>query len=353
MTTEDNGNLSDQLYNYVLESAGDPDNARAIIRREVKDSFLVKLYVDLAGKNGFLFFIIAENTNKVLTMYSIVGTSSALRKINPFENFEGLIIDLEKAIRAGGIEDSLSERVGRSVFRNLPDAKVFHLVNQFKEKQYKDLSMIIEEAIKEETKLKAIRVTMDIEKINCLDFYEKNNLKENYPQVRNPFIPDPVAVATSGSDPVEESAIEKFNQTLNEVFKGYGEVISCNVGISPLNGIELYKLKEGQPVFFNLPFLTTEDQNRARTMGGVDDNGKYRPIIGKFMKMMTSPKREFHILATVQDGILLHAIEKNQVKVAVAPEDSIEEEKKSSNSLYIILLSILVILGLLIIFTLR
>ena len=137
MSSEGEKEYSEEIKKLILESAGTPENFDLILKKEQKDCFLIKLYVDLSGKNGFIFFIISENTKKVLSMYSIVGVSPSLRRINPFESFSGLIEDLDKTIKSGGIEESLSERIGRAIFRHCNEIRLAHIVPQIQSKQTK------------------------------------------------------------------------------------------------------------------------------------------------------------------------------------------------------------------------
>jgi hypothetical protein len=345
---QENFNTPEEYVKLTWESVETPEEATLVINREKKDVYLIKLYIDMSGKNGFVYFIMSEGTRKIITMYSIFGTSGILRKINPFESFDGMILDLEKAIRGGSIEDTLSERIGRSIFRSLPHEKVIEFISQIEIKQTKEFTNYMEEAVKQETGVKALRSTIDIEKMNSLDFYDKNKLKLTYPAVRNPFLPDKVEGDTSSISEPTENPIDLFNKSLQEIFQGFSRVVSCNVGISPLNGMEFAKLREGQPIYLNLPVTTPEEQSIARDLGGIDEKGKFKPIIGKFFKILTSPKKEYHILALNSSGVVLHAIEKNPVKISVPSDDDlIEETHKSNTLLYFILFVLLLLIGVL------
>jgi hypothetical protein len=344
----ENINTPEEYVKLTWESVETPEEASLVISREKKDVYLIKLYIDMSGKNGFIYFIMAEGTRKIITMYSIFGTSGILRKINPFENFDGMILDLEKAIRGGGIEDTLSERIGRAIFRSLPHEKIIEVISQIELKQTKEFVTYMEDAVKQETSVKTLRSTLDIEKMNSLDFFDKNKLKSTYPEVRNPFIPDSVETEKDPNVENVESPLDIFNGTLQEIFKGFSRVVSCNVGISPLNGMEFAKLREGQPIFLNLPVATSEEQSIARDLGGIDDKGKFKPIIGKFFKILTSPKKEFHILAIGTNGVVLHAIEKNPVKISVPSDDDLTEETHKSNTLlYFIFVGLILLIGVL------
>jgi hypothetical protein len=348
MNPDENLTYSKDTYDLALDSVGTHEKAISVIKKEFFDANLIKFYVDLSGKNGFVFFLLSDTTHKVLKMYSVAGSSSALRKINPFENFETLVLDIEKAIRAGGIEDSLSERIGRAVYRALPSERVFELLPEIQAKQSRDLNSTIEQALKEETTLKSIRLTVDIEKLNSAYFQERNILKNSYPQVRNPFIPDPISIQPPQTSEEKESEglLVAFNQSLLEIFQQFSKVVSCNVGISPLNGMEFSNLKEGQPIFFNLPLTTSQDKSLAKELGAVDTNGKYKPIIGYFIKIFQSPKQEFHLLATGPLGVVLHAIEKNPVKVSIPfEEETSPNQSKPGNILYLGILVAAAIFG--------
>ena len=348
MNPDENLTYSKDTYDLAFDSVGTHEKAISVIKKEFFDANLIKFYVDLSGKNGFVFFLISDTTHKILKMYSVAGSSSALRKINPFENFETLVLDIEKAIRAGGIEDSLSERIGRAVYRALPSERVFELLPEIQAKQSRDLNATIEIALKEETTLKSIRLTVDIEKLNSAYFQERNTLKNSYPQVRNPFLPDPSTIQTQPTpeEQESESLLKVFNQSLLEFFQQFNKVVSCNVGISPLNGMEFANLKEGQPIFFNLPLSTSQDKILAKELGAVDNNGKYKPIIGYFVKIFHSPKQEFHLLATGPLGVVLHAIEKNPVKVSIPfEEEPAANPTKPGNILYLGILVVAAIFG--------
>ena len=196
-------------------------------------------------------------------------------------------------------------------------------------------------------------MTLDIEKINSLDYLEKNYLRTYYSQVRNPFIQDETPVSVPDEMGLE-TVIEKFNISLNEVMNGYKEVVKCSVGISPLNGIELYKLREGQPIYFTLPGVSTEERAVAKSHEAIDETGKIRPIIGKFLKLMISPKGEHNILAISKFDSLLHAVENNQVKVSVPKEEDILEKKENKYGFFLlVLLTTLIAIGIILSIFLR
>ena len=96
MNSEENLTYSKDTYDLALDSTGTHEQALSVIKKELQDAHLIKVYIDLAGKNGFLFFLISDTSHKVLKMFSVMGSSSALRKINPFETFEHFILDIEK-----------------------------------------------------------------------------------------------------------------------------------------------------------------------------------------------------------------------------------------------------------------
>jgi hypothetical protein len=325
----------EEMYNLAIKSMLNPEDAKKLVRGEIKDSFILKIAIDLQSKNGIVLVLISEIAKKVLDIYSIIGTANNLKKIKTFENVEQIFEDLTKLMEFGGIEKALSERIGRCIYRAMGPNTIDSILVNLKKKATSEIASVIEEAVISETKLKNTQVFIEVEKISSLDFYKYNTLKNIHPEVRNPF----EEVSQSQTQTKIEVPIVKLSKTsveqaIDDIITSYDKIIKCNVGISPTKGLEFSKLKPNQPIYFHLPQFTPDEKNVARSMGAINKNGKPIPIVGKFVKIIAGQNNEYHIFAKGPGGVLLHSTETQQVKVAYP----IEEEILDSNSKQILII---------------
>jgi hypothetical protein len=79
--------------------------------------------------------------------------------------------------------------------------------------------------------------------------------------------------------------------------------------------------------------------NQAKQLGAVDSEGKNRPVIGQFLKLVTGEKNEFHIFAKGPQGVLLRAFEERPVKLAVPKSaNKIKPQDTDSGAMNIVLI---------------
>ena len=321
MTVRDDIN-PEELLSYTLRSVNSKEEAMSVINGDLKDAFILKLSIDLQSKNGILLILISEIKKKILDIYSVVGTSTNIKKIRTFESMEQIFEDILKLLDYGGIETALSERVGRCIYRTLSGNAMESILFNIKKKHNSEISSVLEEALIVETKIKNTQVFIEVERVKSSDFYTYNTLRGIYPEVRNP-LEDESKENKDKTEEVQQLSKTSVEQALDEIFLNYKRVVKCNAGISPARGVEFNKIKPNQPLYFHLPQFTEEEKNTAKELGGFSKNGKAIPVVGNFIKIIAGPKNEYHIFAKGPKGVLLHAQETHPVRISFPIEEEV------------------------------
>ncbi|HMV78940.1 MAG TPA: hypothetical protein PK453_25300 [Leptospiraceae bacterium] len=318
--------------------------AQDVIENKIQDAYAIKVLVELENKNGILIAVFSSVNMKMLSMHSAAGFSSHLKKVwtfNPWKEFAG---DFVTALKAGGIENGLSDRVGRSVYRALTVQNVSALVPNLDLGQ-KDgiISMITAELVKE-MKISKISIQLDFEKVNSVGYRTENPINGLWNEVRNPF-----EEQVQEAKPVQEKKKSSGYEFIDAIRERYDSIARCSSVISPLAGMEFKDLKPGQPILVQCPFKTTDEKIMARRLGAVNDKGINSPIQAKFIDLVHTEK-EYHILAEGPNKILIHIIEERPVRIAVPKEFRTskyrafeKEDTSTANSLKIILIVLTVV----------
>ncbi|MBE8432333.1 hypothetical protein IQB77_21750, partial [Leptospira interrogans serovar Pomona] len=97
--------------------------------------------------------------------------------------------------------------------------------------------------------------------------------------------------------------------------KPFGRVILSKTVLAPVGGVDFDELTEGDKLFFQLPTGTMDEKAMARTLGGIDEDGNVKNVVGEFIGIATG-KGEYHIFAKGPSGVLLQAFEERPVRLA-------------------------------------
>ncbi|HNF26898.1 MAG TPA: hypothetical protein PKV80_20655, partial [Leptospiraceae bacterium] len=196
--------------------------AQDVIENKIQDAYAIKVLVELENKNGILIAVFSSVNMKMLSMHSAAGFSSHLKKVwtfNPWKEFAG---DFVTALKAGGIENGLSDRVGRSVYRALTVQNVSALVPNLDLGQ-KDgiISMITAELVKE-MKISKISIQLDFEKVNSVGYRTENPINGLWNEVRNPF-----EEQVQEAKPVQEKKKSSGYEFIDAIRERYDSIARC------------------------------------------------------------------------------------------------------------------------------
>ncbi|EMO29878.1 hypothetical protein LEP1GSC170_4363 [Leptospira interrogans serovar Bataviae str. HAI135] len=85
--------------------------------------------------------------------------------------------------------------------------------------------------------------------------------------------------------------------------------------LAPVGGVDFDELTEGDRLYFQLPTGSMDEKAMAKTLGGIDENGNVRNVVGEFIGIAAG-KGEYHIFAKGPSGVLLQAFEERPVRLA-------------------------------------
>jgi hypothetical protein len=337
----------------ALESVTSIEDANLLVQGKLKDAMLIKASVVVESRSGFLLFLFSLAKGDLLQVYSIFGNSPLLNRIGTFENLPQFLSDLIEAIKAGGIERALSDRIGRVMYKGLDAQSVLLQFPKIEKKDYFDFCEMVQVTINTELKIKTAKVQIDFEKLSSLDFRLQNPLGSVYAPLANPYkevkkivVPVPVAENPYLQEKVKAEAV------IQEVQKNYKQILMCKTIVAPVAGIDFDNLTENMKLLFVLPAKTSEEIALAKSLGAIGKDGLNKPIAGEFLKIIPGGKNEFHILAKGPNGILFRAFEERPVKLAVSKKPSTpkKEEQSELAKMMSVIIGILVVLVIILIF---
>ncbi|MBP9888163.1 MAG: hypothetical protein KBF93_17835 [Leptospiraceae bacterium] len=321
-----------ELITMALESVSSDDDANLLLEGKLVDALLIKASVQVENRNGVMIFLFSLAKGDLLQVYSAFGNSPLLNRIRTFENVSQFLLDLIDAIKAGGIERALSDRIGRVMYKGLDRQTILSEFPKIEKKDYSNICEIIQLVINTELKIKTAKIQLDVEKISSLKFRVNNPLASVYTPISNPYTEAkksaPIVVAPENNVSQEKAKAENL---INDVQKNYKKVLMCKTVVAPVAGIDFENLKENMKLLFVLPFQTKEEIAIAKSVGAVAKDGTNKPITGEFLKIVTGGKNEYHIFAKGPNGTLLRAFEERPVKLAVSKKTS-QTSKKDEHS---------------------
>ena len=341
-------NEQNELIAMARESVSSEENLTLLLEGKLIDAILVKASILVESRSGVLIFLFSLEKGDLLEVYSVCGNSPLLNRIRTFENYTQFLKDLMEAVKGGGIERPLSDRIGRSIYKGLDPKVMLSHFPKFAKKNYNDFCMLAQQIINTELRIQTTKMQMDVEKVSSLKFRINNPLGAIYAPIVNPYKEikvEPKKIVI----PVLENSAEKLKaeSMINEVQKDFKQVLMCKTVVAPVAGIDFDNLKENMKLLFVLPFQTSEEIALAKSVGAVTKEGTIKPIAGEFLKIITGGKNEYHIFAKGPNGILLRAFEERPVKLAVSKktnQSAKKDERSELGKMMSVIIGILLVL---------
>lgn len=329
----------------AMESVLNEEQAKDVINNKFnKDAYLLKLKVNVENKAGAMLILISVLKCEVLMVYSVFGNSTIIRKIGTFEDPNQFSGDMLAAMESGaGMDKSFSDNIGRIFYTKYDAETIERLRPEIEKKDFNNFDKILEEGINATYKVKSASVEADMEKINSVRFRLSSNLVEKVPPVTKPEVTqeteEEAKPEKSILPEVEKSEIDR---EIDELVSQYPATVTSKTVLSPVSGVEFEKLQPNQKILMQLPFQTPEQKTIARKLGAEVKDGRVKPIVAEFIKVIPGHKNEYHIFARGPKGILLKAFEERPVRLAV-PKNSprIQADEESFLSRYAFLIFII------------
>ena len=147
-----------ELITMALESVSSDDDANLLLEGKLVDALLIKASVQVENRNGVMIFLFSLAKGDLLQVYSAFGNSPLLNRIRTFENVSQFLLDLIDAIKAGGIERALSDRIGRVMYKGLDRQTILSEFPKIEKKDYSNICEIIQLVINTELKIKTAKI---------------------------------------------------------------------------------------------------------------------------------------------------------------------------------------------------
>ncbi|AOP32797.1 hypothetical protein A0128_02265 [Leptospira tipperaryensis] len=345
-----NNKLQEQanLMNLALESVVTEDQAVELIQGKIRDAFLLKIRIDIENRSGAVVALVSKYKNDVIEIYSLFSNSSLIRKIRSFEDSAAFALDMVEAAKSEPFDPGLSDSIGRIVYSKLTKAVLETSYPNWERNDASSLVNILENQIKTSLKVNIVRIQADVEYMSSLKFRAKNVFTGIIPAVNRPVEEPSIGQVPESQEktPVQRQ-IEQFKRP-------FGRVVVAKTVLSPVGGIDFDDLSEGDKLLFQLPTGSMDEKAMAKTLGGYDDAGNPKNVVGEFIGIAAG-KGEYHIFAKGPSGVLLQAFEERPVRLArlkgktTASSAPAKVESSSGGSLgMIIVAGVVIVLGLLV-----
>ncbi|MBM9500063.1 hypothetical protein JWG44_07350 [Leptospira sp. 201903071] len=341
------------LMNLALESVVTEDQAVELIQGKIRDAFLLKIRIDIENRSGAVVALVTKYKNEVIEIYSLFSNSSLIRKIRSFEDSAAFALDMVEAAKSEPFDPGLSDSIGRIVYSKLTKAVLETSYPNWERNDASSLVNILENQIKTSLKVNIVRIQADVEYISSLKFRAKNVFTGVIPPVNRPAEEPAIGQVPESQEktPVQRQ-IEQFKRP-------FGRVVVAKTVLSPVGGIDFDDLSEGDKLLFQLPMGSMDEKAMAKTLGGYDDAGNPKNVVGEFIGIAAG-KGEYHIFAKGPSGVLLQAFEERPVrlarvkgKVASSTPTPTKVESGGGSLGMIIVAGVVIVLGLLVFLILK
>ncbi|PJZ56795.1 LIC10486 family protein [Leptospira barantonii] len=337
------------LMNLALESVLTEEQAVELIQGKIRDAFLLKIRIDIENRSGAVIALVSKYKNDVIEIFSLFSNSSLIRKIRSFEDSAAFALDMVEAAKSEPFDPGLSDSIGRIVYSKLTKAVLESSYANWERNDAASFVNILENQIKTSLKVNIVRIQADVEYISSLKFRAKNVFSGIIPAVNRPVDEPSIGQIpeTQEKTPVQRQ-IEQFR-------KPFGRVILSKTVLAPVGGVDFDELTEGDKLFFQLPIGSMDEKAMAKTLGGFDEAGNPKNVIGEFIGIAAG-KGEYHIFAKGPSGVLLQAFEERPVRLAKvkskssgsAPSAKVESSSGGGSLGMIIVAGVVIVLGLLV-----
>ncbi|PJZ53698.1 LIC10486 family protein [Leptospira adleri] len=297
------------LMNLALESVVTEDQAVELIQGKIRDAFLLKIRIDIENRSGAVVALVSKYKNEVIEIYSLFSNSSLIRKIRSFEDSAAFALDMVEAAKSEPFDPGLSDSIGRIVYSKLTKAVLDTSYPNWERNDASSLVNILENQIKTSLKVNIVRIQADVEYMSSLKFRAKNVFTGIIPAVNRPAEEPALGQVPESQEktPVQRQ-IEQFKRP-------FGRVVLAKTVLSPVGGIDFDDLSEGDKLLFQLPMGSMDEKAMAKTLGGFDEAGNPKSVVGEFIGIAAG-KGEYHIFAKGPSGVLLQAFEERPVRLA-------------------------------------
>ncbi|EMJ91327.1 hypothetical protein LEP1GSC193_3482 [Leptospira alstonii serovar Pingchang str. 80-412] len=295
--------------NLALESVLTEEQAVELIQGKIRDAYLLKIRIDIENRSGAVIALVSKYKNEVIEIFSLFSNSSLIRKIRSFEDSAAFALDMVEAAKSEPFDPGLSDSIGRIVYSKLTKAVLESSYTNWDKNDASSLVNILENQIKTSLKVNIVRIQADAEFLSSLKFRAKNVFTGILPSVNRPVEEPSIGQVPESQEktPVQRQ-IEQFR-------KPFGRVILSKTVLAPVGGVDFDELTEGDRLYFQLPTGTMDEKAMAKTLGGIDEDGNLKNVVGEFIGIATG-KGEYHIFAKGPSGVLLQAFEERPVRLA-------------------------------------
>ncbi|MCZ8237814.1 MAG: hypothetical protein O9346_09775 [Leptospiraceae bacterium] len=314
-----------EQINIALESVNNEDQAKELINGRIQDAFLLKIKVDVENRAGMLMVLISMYKKRILEVYSLIGNSPLLRKIHTFEDYQQLSRDFVAVANAGGVDNSVSDMVGRAVYKSIVTSVIEASIPAWEKRDATNTINLLQQSFIKHVKVNRVKITAEVERISSVKFRYKNPMQGIVSPINPPLNEEEEAALKE-----DERELLPFEKLIDATVKSYSRELKCESILSPVSGVEFDDLVEGQEILFKLPYSSPEDKTTAKALDVVDKDGNLLPIVGKFITIVNG-KNEYHILAEGPANTVLHAIEERPVRIAT-PKRAVKNKIDRSNA---------------------
>jgi len=323
--------FSEQSKKYqiaIYYTHGDEERARQMLAGSVQDLYVVKANFSSSSLNGAFVIFLESSYFKFIHGHVILLKTYELEDLKTtrdWRNFEKQLVEI-------GEKTDYDKAYSNKIAESLATAMTIQEITGICKKLDNDDSIAVnhdfQKIISTITGLQNIEITIDYEKISSLSMEIHSLTSHKIP---------PAELARAGKRPdAEEKPVEV--QKPDDPLAGKQVKLTLNGALilSPIKGIHISELKEGDRIMVSLVDKSPKAIDVAKAFDAYGEEGNIKPIPGRIVSIS---HRDFYtIYVIVAKGIYVKITEEeDNIKVALDPaysaaqtEESPEETRKNS-----------------------
>ncbi len=141
------------LLGLTKEAVFTDEQAKEVLQGKITDGYLIKIKVDLDSMNGMILLLVSSIKKHIMEVYAVVGSSPIFRRIRTFADHVQISTDLADIGKTAGYDPSISENIGRAVYRVFTKEKLEDFLPLWQKKDPSRITEALEASLLQASKV--------------------------------------------------------------------------------------------------------------------------------------------------------------------------------------------------------